>query len=82
VHCGGFRRQRPSIDASRAVVADPAIADVTDVAVVDVDVSDVHIVDGAVVVEATSAPVAALVACADIAESIVDATVVADILTP
>ena len=82
--CGSFRRQRPSSDASRPVVADPAIGGVTDAAVIDVEVNvgDVHIVDGAVIVEAPSAPVPALVAGAAIAESIVNATVVTDILTP
>lgn len=84
MHCGGFRRQGPSSDASRPVVADPAVSGVIDGAVIDVDmdVGDVHIVDGAVVVEVLSAPVAALVAGAPIAESIVNATVVADVLTP
>jgi hypothetical protein len=84
VHGGGFRRQRPSSNASRTVVADPAIGGVRDGAVIDVhvDIGDVYIVDGAVIVEAASAPVPALIARAAIAESIVNATVVADILTP
>ena len=46
------------------------------------NVGDVHIVDGAVVVETISAPVPALIAGAAVAESIVNAAVVADILAP
>ena len=82
MHCGRFRRQRPSRDASSPVVANPASAGVRDGAVIDVDVCDIHIVDGPVVVEAASAPVPALVAGSAIAESIVNAAVVADVLTP
>jgi hypothetical protein len=82
MHCGGFRRQRPSGDASSPVVANPAIGGVRDGAVIDVDVRDIYVVDGAVIIEAASAPVPALVAGSAIAESIVNATVVADILTP
>jgi hypothetical protein len=84
MHCGRFRRQRLSSDASRTVVADPAVGVVIDGAVidVDVDVGDVHVVDRAVVVEAPSAPVPALITGAAVTESIVNAAVVADILPP
>jgi len=82
VHCGGFRRHGASGDASSPVEADPAIAVVHDGAVIDADVGDVYVVDGAVVVEATPAPVSALIAGAAVTESVVDATVESDILTP
>jgi hypothetical protein len=83
-HCGGFSWQRPASNASSPVVADAAIRSVADVAVihVDVNVGDVHIVEGTVVVETTAAPVPALVARASVAESIINAAVVADILAP
>jgi hypothetical protein len=43
---------------------------------------DVDVVDRAVVVEVPAAPVATLIADADIAESVIDATIVADMWTP
>jgi hypothetical protein len=43
---------------------------------------DVDVVDRAVVVEAASAPIAAIVAVAGVAEAIVDAAIVADVLAP
>ncbi len=43
---------------------------------------DVHIVDRAVVVELAATPVAALVAVADVAESVVDPAIEANVLTP
>ena len=86
---GDFRRQRPASDASRPVVADAV--DVVTLMVVllmmtvfvtvrlyTLDIVDVHIVDGTVVVETISVPVPALIADADVAESIVNAAVVAD----
>jgi len=52
-------------------------------AVVDVvHISDVHVVVGAVVVEMPAAPVAALIAKADVAKAVIDATVVADVRAP
>jgi hypothetical protein len=57
------------------VVGDRAAIDV----VHDVDV---HVVDRAVVVEMPSAPVTTLVAVSRVAKAIVDAAVVADVLTP
>jgi hypothetical protein len=46
------------------------------------DVADVHVVDGTVIVEAISIPVPALIAGADVAESIVNAAVVTDVPAP
>ncbi len=52
-------------------------------AIVDVThIGDIHIVIGAVVVEVSFAPIAALVAKANVAITIIDATVVADVGTP
>ncbi len=90
--CGGFRRQGLASYASRPVVAGAVYRGVVDGGVVDdriryrtvvhVNVGDVHIVDGTVVVETISVPVAALIADADVAVSIVNPAVVADITTP
>jgi hypothetical protein len=82
VHGGGFCRKRLPGDSSHPVVTGSAIRGIGDGAVVDYDVGDVHIVDGAVIVEATPAPIPALVADPAIAESIVDAAVVADVSAP
>jgi len=90
--CGDFRRQRPTSDASRPVVADTINCSVVDGDVVDhrvgygavihVNIPDVHIVDGPVIVETISVPVAALITDADVTESIVNAAVVADMSAP
>ncbi len=79
---GGFGRQRLTSDASRPVVAGAVNRGVVDGAVIHVNVGDVHIVDGAVIVETISIPVAALIPGASVAVSIVNAAVVADILSP
>ena len=80
--CGPFRRQWLASDASRPVVAGTVHRGVVDAAVIHVNVGDVHIVDGAVVVETISAPIPALIAHPAVAEAIVNAAVVADILAP
>jgi hypothetical protein len=80
--CGVFRRQWLASDASRPVVAGTVHRGVVDAAVIHVNVGDVHIVDGAVIVETISAPIPALIADAAVAESVVNAAVVADILAP
>ena len=81
-HGGGFGRQRPARDASRPVVAGTVNRDVVDAAVIHVSVVEVHIVDGTVIVEPVSAPIPALIADAAVAESVVNAAVVADMLAP
>src|SRR5664280_1426705 len=81
-HCGGLGRQRLASDASRPVVTGAVHRGVVDGAVIHVNVGDIHIVDGTVIVETVSAPIPALIAGADVAESIVNAAVVADILAP
>ena len=83
-----FSPCRTYVDALRpAVVADPVVdyrfIDDDHIALVhigDVDIGDV--VHSTVVGEIISAPVAALVAHADIAEAIIDAAVKADIASP
>jgi hypothetical protein len=80
--CGVFRRQRLARNASRPVVAGAVNRGVVDGAVIHVTVVEVHIVDGTVIVEPISAPIPALIAGADVAESIVNAAVVADMLAP
>lgn len=80
--CGGFRRQRLASDASRPVVAGAVHRGVGDAAVIDVNVGYLYVVDGAVIVETISAPIPALIAYAAVAESVVNAAVVADIWAP
>src|SRR5450759_167583 len=80
--CGGFRRHSLASDASRPVVAGAVHGGVVDGAVIHVDIGDVHIVDGTVIVETISAPIPALIAGADVAESVVNTAVVTDILAP
>jgi hypothetical protein len=88
---GEFSWGRPASDAAGTVVAcaGSRIIDCTVVddgvgygTVVDLDVRGRHVVDGAVVVEAISAPVSALVTCPSVAISIIDAAIVADVRTP
>jgi hypothetical protein len=73
-----------SVDsAMAAVIADAIDGDVVDHgAVVDVDIGDVDVVDGAVVVEVMTSPVAAGIAGANVAESVVHAAVEADVRSP
>jgi hypothetical protein len=91
--CGNFNRQGLASDAPRAVEAGAAIGDVDGCVVdndcirhgtvVDLNVRDIgHVVDGAVVVETISVPVAPLVAGADLAESVVNAAIVANVPAP
>jgi hypothetical protein len=80
--CGGFGRQSLASDASRPVVAGAVHGGIVDGAVIHVNVGDVYIVDGPVIVETISAPIPALIAGAEVAESIVNTAVVADILAP
>ena len=79
--CAGAR-----IDAALpAVVADSVHGDVVDDGLVDVDISDdggVNAADSSVVVEAVSAPVAAFITSAVVAEAIVHAAVEADVRAP
>ena len=80
--CGVFRRQWLASDASRPVVAGTVHRGVVDVTVINVNVGYVHVVDGAVIVETISAPIPALIADTAVAESVVNAAVIADILAP
>jgi len=90
--CGNFSRQSLASNASGPVIAGAVIGDVNGGivdddcirhrAVVNLDVADAHVVDGTVIVEAISIPVPALIASADVAESIVNAAVVADMPAP
>ena len=81
-----FACRRRTLDTmAPAVIADPAVVGVmvNNLAVIDVgNARDVDVVDLAVVVEAVALPVAARVACADVAEAVIDATVVADLAAP
>jgi hypothetical protein len=90
---GDFGGQRLASDAARSVVTDACVCDVDGSvvhdnrirhrAVVNLDVGDVgYVVDGAVVVETIAVPVAALVANADVAKTVVNAAVVADVPAP
>lgn len=92
-HGRDFGGQGLASDASGSVVTDASIGDV-DGSVVDDDgvrhcpVIDRHvrdvsdIVHRAVVIETVSVPISALVTDADVAESIVDAAIIADVLAP
>jgi hypothetical protein len=66
-------------DVDGRVVDDDRIGDRP---VINLNVCDVDIVHGAVVVEAISVPISALVADAYVAESVVDAAVVTDVSAP
>jgi hypothetical protein len=91
-HGGVFRRQRPTSDASRPVVAGAVNCGVVDGDVIDhcvsysavihANVGDVHIVDGTVIGETISAPVAALITDSNVAVSIVNPAVVTDMSAP
>jgi hypothetical protein len=89
-NCGDFHRQRAasdstwSVEAHTRVVVDSDIVDdcSRDGAVIDLNVGDSHIVDRPVVIEAVSAPVAALIAHSDVTEAVVDASVVANVAAP
>ncbi len=80
--CGGFGRHGSASDASGPVVAGAVVRSVGDGAVININVVDVYIVDRTVIAETISGPVPALIADAAIAESIVNAAVVADIWAP
>ena len=84
-----FRRSGSHLDSARSAVethtgaASVATATTANGAVVDVmHDRDVHIVDRAVVVEVAATPVPPLVAEADVTKTVVDAAIVADVLTP
>lgn len=89
-HCSKFLRCRAAAKtAVAAVVGDTRVVDVRVVddfhaAVVDVVVYPpwLHAIDCGVVPEVIVIPVATLVAEADVAEAVIDATVVADVLAP
>jgi len=81
-----FGRLRAYVDAATATVVrhavDGGVVD-DDCAVVDVgDSRDVDVVDGAVVVEVTALPVAAVIPAAGVPVTVVDATVEADVWPP
>jgi hypothetical protein len=79
-----FGRCRPNIESAGATgIAHSGSSVIRDVVVVDI-VNDrgIHIVDGAVVVERTSVPIAALIAAAHITEPIIDTAIVANVRTP
>lgn len=61
--------------AAAAVIAHGAVVNI-------VHEGDIHVVVGTVVVEIAAAPVAALVAKADVTKAIIDAAIVADVRTP
>jgi hypothetical protein len=74
---------RADVDAAAAsVIGDAGRVVDDDGAVVDVSNVDVHTVDGAVVVEVVSAPIAAVITVAGVAEAVVDASVEADVEAP
>jgi hypothetical protein len=81
-----FRRSCPNLQSARSADETHAIsAPAVIVPAVVINVmhdADVHIVVGAVVIEMAAAPVTALVADADVAETVVDAAVEADVRTP
>ena len=81
-----FRRSRSYLDSARpAVEAHTSSAPVipADGTVVDVMLDrNIHVVDRAVVVEVAATPVTALIAEADVAKAVIDAAVVANVLTP
>jgi hypothetical protein len=92
VYCGSFHRQRLSCHSSWAIVAGAAsciidrnVVDddrICDCAVIHANVAGVYVVRRAVVIEAVSAPVPALIAGADVAESIINSAVIADVKAP
>lgn len=80
-----FRRSCPHLDATRSTIeTDTGTAPeaATRTAVDVVHHVDIHIVVRAVVIEVAAAPVAALVAVANIAKAVVNAAVVADVQAP
>lgn len=92
-HGCNFRGQRSARDSSGAVIADACIRDVHrrviddhrvgHRAVVYGHVGDVgDVVHRAVIVEAVAIPIAALVADANVSESVVDAPVIANVASP
>jgi hypothetical protein len=82
--CGHLLGRGSCLDPVAAVVTHPVDRHVVDDGLV-VHIGDVHvidIVDGTVVVHAAALPIAALVAVADVAVSIIHAAVEADVRTP
>ena len=86
MHRGQFRWSRTHLHSARSAVEAHTRAAATAVAdravVVVVHDRDVDIVDRAVVIEVPAAPIAALVAEADVAKAVIDAAIVADMRTP
>ena len=83
VDCDLGRLRTDGDSATASVIGDAGIVIDDDGAVVDVgNASDVDAIDGAVVVEAVSLPVAAVVAVAGVAEAVVNASVEADVKAP
>lgn len=90
--CGHLRRQRPASDATGSVIADAIyggrinrrVVDdhIRHSSVIDVNVGDGHVVHSTIVVETISVPISALVADADVAVSVINSPVVADVLAP
>src|SRR5580704_14888908 len=81
---GFFLRGGPLVDATvPAVVTDTVRIVVFDPGVVNVmNFVDVHVVHGAVVVKVVTIPAAAFITVAEIAESIIDAAIPADVRAP
>jgi hypothetical protein len=89
---GNFCGQWPAGNAPGSVVAITIIGNVyggvidnysvRDCSVVHLNVADVHIVDGTVVVEAVSMPISTLITNANIAKSIINSAIVADVPAP
>ncbi len=81
---GKFRREGANVDATgSAVVADAGIADVRHIAFINVvNHGHIHVCNGAVVIEAATVPVAAIVTAACVAEPVIDAAIKTDVLAP
>src|SRR5580658_4046976 len=78
-----FLTCRAAVHSARAVVAVVVVGDVGDCAVVDiVDPRATEIVVGPVVVVTAVVPVTACESYANVAESIIDATVITDVIAP
>jgi hypothetical protein len=82
-HCQ-FGRRRPNVESAGAAgIAHFGSGVIGDVVVVYIaNDRGIHIVDGAVVVERTSVPIAALIAAAPITEAVIDTAIVANVRTP
>jgi hypothetical protein len=86
VNCGQFCGTRTNVDSTgTAVIAYPRVVGVVvdHRAVVDVvHLVHIHTIDASVVIEMALVPVPSLVSKAHIAETIIDAAVVADVWSP